>query len=145
MTYNVRETAFPPFFINQGFLGQMQLMSDSSSLSPATIDPHTGLPRNPDIAPGITGIAYVSRGEEIYISKEAENCGPDETERYNFNAIGTRTQIAEGTFAYYGGPIEGGTVSRGSGDWTYTYDSTIGREYLAYTRYESTGINSTSD
>ena len=135
----------PPLTVNNTFLQEMKTLSDSDSLSPATIDYITDLPRNPDIAPGYTGIGYISLGDEVYLLRQAEECGPSGEVRHEYVRMGTRAETAEGTFAYYGGPIENGTVSRGSGTWEYVYNTELNRQSLTYNSYEREDSGGGSD
>ncbi len=104
----------PPFAVNQGFLGAMTTFTDSGPLSPFTLDTRTGLPRIPDLKYVTSqGIAYVARGEDIYLLRRALDCGPDEY-RFEEVYIGRRPDVAEGTWAFYGSPIRSGTVTNQS-------------------------------
>jgi len=101
----------PPFAINRAFLDAMQTFSDSGPLSPFDLDPRTGLPRIPDLEYSISqGIAYIARGEDMYLLRRAQDCGPNEN-RFEEVYIGRRPDVAEGTWAFYGDPIGSGTVS----------------------------------
>ena len=128
----------PPLFPNENFLAEMQAFADSSPLSPATFDLHTGLPRKPDIAPGITGIAYVSIGTDIYLLRQAQDCGPNERDRYEKIYVGKTAQVAEGSFSYYGGIIENGSTAQGSGSWQLAFNPAPYYNNLQYTSYEDT-------
>lgn len=128
----------PPFFINQSFLGTLKDLSDSAALSPATIDPKTGEPRVPDIAIGLTGIGYISLGDEIFLLRYAQDCGPEETNRYEYVSVGKRSKVAIGTFAYYGGPVDSGTVSQGSGEWGVLYNTNQEQLNRTFVNYEAT-------
>ena len=101
----------PPFAVNQPFLDAMSEFTDSGVLSPFTLDTRTGLPRIPDLKyTASQGIAYVSIGEDIYLLRRAQDCGPNEY-RYEEIYIGRRPDIAEGTWAFYGRPIRSGSVT----------------------------------
>ena len=126
----------PPLFPNENFLTEMKTFADSSPLSPATVDLQTGNPREPDIAPGLTGIAYVSIGDDIYLIRHAQDCGPDEVNRYEKIYVGNKAQVAEGSFAYYGGPIENGSTAQGSGSWQLVFNPATGFNNLQYIEYE---------
>lgn len=101
----------PPFAVNQPFLDAMATFSDSGVLSPFTLDTRTGLPRTPDLKYTTSqGIAYIARGEDIYLLRRAQDCGPDEY-RFEEVYIGRRPDVAEGTWAFYGASIGAGSVS----------------------------------
>jgi hypothetical protein len=98
-----------PFKVNQDFLLAMKKFASSEPLSPSTVDPVTGLPRQPDISTTTVGIAYKSIGDDIYLYRRASDCGPDEN-RYEKVFIGKRANIAAGTWAFYGKIVFGGTA-----------------------------------
>tara|TARA_R110000822_G_scaffold12052_5_gene43532 strand:+ start:1010 stop:1558 length:549 start_codon:yes stop_codon:yes gene_type:complete len=101
----------PPFAVNQPFLDAVSEFTDSGVLSPFTLDPRTGLPRIPDLNyTASQGIAYISKGEDIYLLRRAQDCGPDEY-RFEELYIGRRPDVAEGTWAFYGKPIRSGSVT----------------------------------
>jgi len=62
----------------------------------------------------ITGEAYFVRGDDLYIYRQAEDCGPDE-DRFEEVLIGKVRDIAKGTYAYYGRTIVRGSVGTGGG------------------------------
>lgn len=102
--------AFAP---NTRFLQAMKNYCDSFVLSPLDFDPRTGFPRVPDISRNITGIFYLAKGDDLYVYRRAQDCGPDEN-RYELAYIGKRSEIATGTWVYYGPLIGSGRVSSGS-------------------------------
>ena len=107
--------AFAP---NTRFMQAMKIFTDSKVLSPITFDPVTGFPRIPDISKDIVGIYYLVRGDDVWVWRKAQDCGPDEN-RYEAAYIGKRTEIATGTWVYYGpivgaGRIAGGTFPAGT-------------------------------
>jgi len=102
--------AFAP---NTRFLQAMKIYTNSLPLSPITFDPRTGAPRVPDISRDIVGLTYVSKGDDIYVYRRAQDCGPDEN-RYELSLIGNRANVAVGTWAYYGPRVGSGRVSDGS-------------------------------
>jgi hypothetical protein len=108
----------PPFGPNQDFLKSVNKYADSGLLTPSTTDPRTGLPIIPPILPDVVAIAYLTSGTNIYMLREAQDCGPDEQGRVEKVFIGDRSLVAAGTFAYYGPPIYEGTAATGSyGGW----------------------------
>lgn len=112
---NINTGQNPPFSVNQDWIKVMQTFVDSGMLTPANANPYTGNPYSVIIAPGITGIRYIMVGEDVYLLRRAQDCGPDEN-RLEKILIGKRAQVAEGTFAYYGRVIIGGSAAGGSGD-----------------------------
>ena len=103
----------PPFAVNNAFMETMKTFSDPGELSPFDIDTKTGLPRIPDLLYNVSeGIAYVARGEDIYLLRRAQDCGPDEN-RLEEVFLGRRPDVAAGSWAFYG-MIRRGTVSGGS-------------------------------
>lgn len=103
------------FGVNQNFLRAMQIFSSSAPLTPLDFDVRTGLPRVPDIQTNIIGINYVVVGDDVYLIRRALDCGPDEN-RTELVLIGKQTEVATGTWTYYGPFIASGTVSDGSSD-----------------------------
>jgi len=105
----------PPLFINQDFLLTMRTFNDSGWLNPLDYDPRTGIAKQPDIIRNVTGVSYVSRGDDIFLFRRAQDCGPEEN-RYEEVYIGKRADVASGTFAYYGKKVViAGSVSDGAG------------------------------
>lgn len=104
--------AFAP---NQRFLNAMRIFSSSEPLRPITINPDTGIASQPAFGRDIIGIRYEAKGDDIYIYRRAEDCGPDEN-RYEYAYVGKRADIASGTWTYYALRVMGGTVSVGSFD-----------------------------
>lgn len=102
--------AFAP---NTRFLQALKIYADSQVLSPVAIDPATGLPRVPDISADIVGIYYLVRGDDVWVWRRAEDCGPDEN-RYEAAYLGKRTDIATGTWVYYGPTVGAGRIASGS-------------------------------
>lgn len=112
--------AFAP---NTRFMQAMKLYTNSVPLTPLTTDPRTGLPIVPPIGRDIVGITYVGLGDDIYVYRKAEDCGPDET-RYELAYIGKRAEVAFGTWAYYGPRVGSGRISDGS--MLYDFSGTDG-------------------
>jgi hypothetical protein len=104
----------PPFGVNQDFLASINAYADSGILSPTTVDARTGIPKTPDILPDVVALAYLTSGNDLYILREAQDCGPDDKNRVEKVYIGDRTLIAKGTFAYYGGVVYDGTAASGA-------------------------------
>jgi hypothetical protein len=109
----------PPLTVNTDFLNQMQIFSDTKPLSPATLaaDGSTVVPA---LAPGLIGLGYITLNDALYLVQMAPNCGPNGTNQYENKYIGSTSKIAKGSFTYWGGGIEGGTLS--SGGAAYVYD-----------------------
>jgi hypothetical protein len=106
----------PPFGVNQEFLATLQTFANPYLLSPSTIDPKTGKPKVPDRFPDLVGLAYLSIGDSanvVYLLRNASDCGPVEKNRTEKIAIGTRANIAIGSFLYYGEGMVPGTLING--------------------------------
>lgn len=111
----------PPFAVNAAFLDAMKTYSDSGVLSPFELNSRTGFPKIPDLEYNTSqGIAYVARGEDVYLLRRAQDCGPNEY-RLEEVYIGRRPDIAEGTWLFYAPAIPPGSVSDqtwdGGGDY----------------------------
>lgn len=102
--------AFAP---NTRFMQAMKLYTNSVPLTPLTEDPRTGFPIVPAISRDIVGITYVGLGDDIYVYRRAQDCGPDEN-RFELAYIGKRAEVAFGTWAYYGPRVGSGRISDGS-------------------------------
>lgn len=111
----VRGTA-PPFGINPDFIAAMNTFSSSKILSPATIDPKTGQTVQPPFAPGMSGTSYIIVGEVIHLVRLAQDCGPDETARYEKVPIENLANVAIRTWQYYGESQPNGSASQGTGE-----------------------------
>ena len=104
-----------PFSINIDFLAEMVVFGSSENISPLEFDPRTGLPKPfPPLIRDVTAEAYFVRGEDLYIYRRAENCGPDE-DRYEEVLVGKVRDVAAGTYAYYGRIVRSGSVGTGGG------------------------------
>jgi len=104
-----------PFNVNQAFTDEMLLFTDPGTLTPLTFDPKTGIAKEPDIDRNITaGIGFISVGDDIYLLRRALDCGPDE-DRTELVFLGSRFDLADGSFAYYGEMIMAGTKALGAG------------------------------
>ena len=103
----------PPFAVNNAFMETMKTFTDPGQLSPFDINTSTGLPRVPDLNYTVSdGIAYIARGEDLYLLRRAQDCGPEEN-RLEEVYLGRRPDVAEGTWAFYG-MIKGGSAAGGS-------------------------------
>lgn len=97
-------TGSPPAFgINQDFLKELKKFGDSGVV-------HANV-----IYKDIVGAALVSLGDDIYIVRNAQDCGPDGVNRSEQILIGNRADVAFGTFAFYGRKINSGTLCTGTG------------------------------
>lgn len=103
----------PPFAVNNAFMQTMKTFTDPGELSPFDLDTKTGLPRVPDLLYTVNeGISYIAKGEDIYLVRRAQDCGPDEN-RLEEVFLGKRPDVAAGTWSFYG-MIRGGSVAGGS-------------------------------
>ena len=100
-------TGSPPAFgINQDFLKELKKFADSGRV-PANV-----------IYKDIVGAALMSLGDDLYILRDAQDCGPDGINRSEQVLVGTRADLAFGTFAHYGGKIAAGTLCGGTSVYT---------------------------
>ncbi len=96
-------TGSPPAFgINQDFLKELKKFADSGKV-PAYA-----------IFKDVVGASLLSLGDDIYMLRDAQDCGPDGTGRTEQVLIGKRADLAFGTFAHYGGKINSGTLCSGT-------------------------------
>lgn len=96
-------TGSPPAFgINQDFLKELKKFGDSGRV-PANV-----------IFKDVVGAELMSLGDEIYLLRDAQDCGPEGTDRTEQVLVGNRTDLAFGTFAHYGPKINGGTAAAGT-------------------------------
>lgn len=103
-------TGSPPAFgINQDFLKELKKFADSGKV-PANV-----------IFKDIVGAELLSIGDDIYLLRDAQNCGPDGINRTEQVLVGKRTDLAFGTFAHYGGKISSGTAATGTSVYTTPY------------------------
>lgn len=104
-----------PLLMNRQFLNTMAKYCDSGFLSPISYDFRSRFANAPDMPVGLTGISYIIENEEdVYMIRKAQDCGPDEN-RLEKVLLGKKRELAEGTFAYYGCVIVGGSVANGGG------------------------------
>jgi|APFre7841882793_1041355.scaffolds.fasta_scaffold07074_5 hypothetical protein len=112
-----------PFGVNSEFLTAMKEFASSEPLSPLEFDPLTGIPGTPNLVRNISaaqGDAFILNGEQVYIIRDAVDCG-DDVDRTETVAIGTLTTVfdaitlAKGTYAYYGPPVMSGSIAYGGG------------------------------
>lgn len=96
-------TGSPPAFgINQEFLKELKKFGDSGRV-----------PANA-IFKDVVGAELMSIGDDIYMLRDAQDCGPDGVNRTEQVLVGKRADLAFGTFAHYGPKINGGTAARGT-------------------------------
>lgn len=96
-------TGSPPAFgVNQDFLKELKKFGDSGRV-PAYA-----------IFKDIVGGALLSLGDDIYLLRDAQDCGPDGVNRTEQVLVGKRADLAFGTFAHYGGKINSGTLCEGT-------------------------------
>ena len=102
--------AFGP---NQRFTTAMKVYTDSAPLTPLTFDQRTGLPRVPDISKDLVGFNYQALGDDVYLYRKAQDCGPDEN-RYEFIWVTKRAELGFLTWLYYATRVPGGSIASGS-------------------------------
>lgn len=93
----------PAFGINQDYLKELKKFSDSGIVDAGVI--YT------DVVGLLTAL-----GDDIYLLRDAQNCGPDGLDRTEEVFLCKRADlpIAFGTFAHYGRKIFGGTAGGGT-------------------------------
>lgn len=118
----IRSQSQTPLFMNPGFAREMWRYANSNEIKPININQTSGYSNIwnwynerviDQIATGITGRRYIIIGEDIYIERVAQDCGPDEEIRTELVQVGKRAEIAEGTYAAYGKIVYSGTVTEG--------------------------------
>jgi hypothetical protein len=92
-----------PFFVNAAFLEQFKIFCTSGQVTPANISAPSG------------AISVISKGDAIYIQRQAPDCGPDEIDRYEEIYIGQRNDIAPNSWSFNGTLVRGGSVAQGAG------------------------------
>lgn len=104
-----------PMLVNKELIDEMIRFSDSALITPLAYDyqSYTDSPFAPYVTGTITGVSYIYENGETYIIRRAQDCGPDEnrTEKVKLPP----SALAQGTFAYYGSVIRGGTFATGGG------------------------------
>jgi hypothetical protein len=116
---NILATGFPinnsPILANRDFILEMIRFTDSALVTPITYDyqDFAGSPFAQYYTGTITGLSYIYENGEKYLIRRAQDCGPDEnrTEKVKLPP----SALAEGTFAYYGSVIRGGSFATGGG------------------------------
>lgn len=111
----VKGTA-PPYGVNPGFIAAMNTFASTKLLTPSTINPKTLETVQPPIAPGVSGNAYVVLGSTVYVIRQAQDCGPDDVNRYEKIAVENLANIAIRTWLYYGGSQPNGSAATGTGE-----------------------------
>lgn len=92
----------PALGVNQDLLNELRKFSDSG---PVEIN---------QLLPDVVGISLLALGDQIYLYRQALDCGPDEKDRTEQILVGVTADLAFGTFQYYGHPIDSGSLSDGS-------------------------------
>ena len=137
---NAMATGQLPFGVNVDFLAAMRTYCHSDPLLPIDFKNEgtnylnvrgivtTGGPAGvgisvrktsaPDVVRNMSGVMYTIRGDDIFLLRQAPDCGPDE-HIYEQVFVGKKSTIAAGSFAYYGrkvifsGPASSGVWSGG--------------------------------
>lgn len=101
-------TGSPPAFgVNQDFLKELKKFADSGRV-PGNI-----------FYKDMVGAALLSLGDDLYILRDAQDCGPDGVNRSEQILVGKRADLAFGSFAHYGGKINGGTAASGTSVYSF--------------------------
>lgn len=127
-------------FVNQEFLTEMQRFCNSTPVVPLNVIDNYGETSTWDwwngiaiqLTPGarrileqitrLNATRIITIGDQIYLQRIAQDCGPNEAVRYELVEVGKRAEIAEGSFAIYGkvvysGPVAAASDSYGSQSW----------------------------
>ena len=107
-----------PFGVNIDFMAAARQFASSEIQTPLNYDVLTGLPKIPDLIRDVVGIAYYVRGDDVYLFRQAQDCGPNEN-RTEEVWIGKTYDIAKGTYAYYGRRVGNGSYGTGSSAGNY--------------------------
>jgi len=102
-----------PFGINADFLAEMLIFGSSEIVTPLEFDTRTGLPNPYTLVRDVVGVSYYVRGDDVYLRRRAQDCGPDEN-RFEEVLLGKVKDIATGTYAYYGRTVISGSYGTGS-------------------------------
>lgn len=104
-----------PILVNQELVNEMVRFADSALITPLAYDYQlfTDSPFAPYVTGTITGVSYIYENGETYIIRRAQDCGPDENRSEKVKL--PPSALAQGTFAYYGSVIRGGTYATGGG------------------------------
>ena len=124
----LRQGSDVSLFVNPDFLTEMQRFTDSKQVYPANVNEEygytgtwdgwnntevqltAGYPRLNLPTTGITGTNFIVIGDEIFVQRIAEDCGPNEELKYELVQVGKKAEIAEGTFAVYGKIVYKGSL-----------------------------------
>lgn len=127
-------------FVNPEFLSEMQKFTNSTPLVPLNVLANYGQTSTWDWWNGIdvqltqgyaklmdqivriTATRIITIGDQIFVQRVAQDCGPDEAIRYELVEVAKRSEAAEGSFAIYGktiysGPVAAASDSGGSTSW----------------------------
>jgi hypothetical protein len=104
-----------PILVNKELVDEMVRFTDSALITPLAYDyqSFTDSPFAPLVQGTITGLSYIYENGETYIIRRAQDCGPDENRQEKVKL--PPSVLAQGTFAYYGSVIRGGTYATGGG------------------------------
>lgn len=94
-----------PFFINYDFLRELKVYADSGYITPADLG-----------YPGPENISVVAQGQDIYILRQAADCGPDGINRTELVFVGNLTNIPiDNVWTFGGMTVRGGSLASGGG------------------------------
>lgn len=100
-SYYMAQGQQTPFFVNHDWLRALSAYADSGLITPASV----GVPE---------GLSVVAEEDSIYVIRKAPDCGPEEN-RYEKVYVGTRNQVAPGSWSFNGMVIRGGSAANGAG------------------------------
>jgi hypothetical protein len=100
-SYYMDEGQQTPFFINHELLRQLTVFSSSAQLTPEQV--------------GLDGLSFIQRDGNVYLFREAPECGPDGGARYEDILVGTVEEIAPESWSFDSITVRGGSAADGGG------------------------------
>lgn len=91
-----------PFFINHDFLREMTTFLDTGIITPASV----GVP---------AGLSVVVEDNNVYVIRQAENCGPIETDRFEKTLVGPISTVNPDAWTFGAITVRGGSAANGAG------------------------------
>lgn len=107
VAYYMAQGGQSPFSVNSEFLTQLKIFASSGIFTPQQVNP------------SIPGLALIAKEDAIYSYGELPDCGPDATDRYGLTYLGTRNQIAPGSWSFDGITVRGGSALTTGGGGPY--------------------------
>lgn len=92
-----------PFFINHDFLRAMTVFVSSGVVTPSSV---------PYIQ---SALSVVVKGDEVYVQRVGENCGPTDFPRYELVYVGKKQDLFPDAWTFDGAVVRGGSAATGAG------------------------------